>query len=86
MNSSEKDWEEDGAFDDSDDDSDEFDDDDHTAACPYCGADIADDTPRCPHCGEYISEEDAPRAPLPTLFIVGLIAAAAVVAAWAISF
>lgn len=58
-----------------DDDLDEGDDEDTTAPCPHCGADVYDDAERCPHCGVYLSAEDTPRRPKPLWVVVGALAA-----------
>ena len=74
-----------------DDDSDESDfsgfdtsdpDEDATAPCPACGAEIYDDAERCPECGHYLSREDAPRAKVPLWIIVGAILCLVIVVWW----
>ncbi len=46
-------------------DQEEWEDDDETAPCPHCGAEIYDDAERCPKGGMYLSLEDSPRAGWP---------------------
>lgn len=57
-------------------------DEDATAPCPRCGADIYDDAERCPRCGNYLSAEDAPRRPRPLWVVVGALAALAGMLWW----
>lgn len=60
-------------------------DDDFTAPCPYCGADIFEGGERCPQCGEYLSREDAPAAPQRAWIVVGIVICLAIVVLWIIA-
>jgi endogenous inhibitor of DNA gyrase (YacG/DUF329 family) len=80
-----------GWADDRDDDSHEADyagfdtsapDDDATAPCPHCGAEIYDDAERCPECGGYVSREEAPPARRPLWVIVGAVICLVIALGW----
>ncbi len=80
-------------WDDSDDELDEADyagfdtsdpDDDPTEPCPHCGTAIYDDAEQCPACGRYLSEEDAPRRPIPAWIVVGVVISLVVAISWAL--
>jgi hypothetical protein len=85
-----------------DDDADESDysgfdtsdpDDDATAPCPACGAEIYDDAERCPECGHYLTREAAPRhdsvgglrSKPPLWIIVGAILCIIIVVLWVVA-
>jgi hypothetical protein len=58
------------------------DDDAETIPCPHCGESVYEEAERCPHCEHYLSQEDAPAGRKPVWFIVGAMAALAVVYMW----
>jgi predicted nucleic acid-binding Zn ribbon protein len=77
------------AWDDLDDDDTGFDatdpDDESTAPCPACGAEIYDDAERCPECGHYQSREDQRRSATPVWIIATAVLCLVIVVLWIIS-
>jgi hypothetical protein len=59
-------------------------DDEATAPCPACGAEIYD-AERCPECGHYLTREDQPHSPVPVWIIAGAILCLLIVALWVVS-
>jgi hypothetical protein len=60
-------------------------DEDATAPCPACGAEIYDDAECCPECGHYQSREDAPRVKIPLWIFVGAILCLVIVVWWIVA-
>jgi hypothetical protein len=59
-------------------------DEDATAPCPACGAEIYDDAERCPECGHYQTREETPRSKVPLWIIVGAILCIIIVVLWVV--
>jgi hypothetical protein len=55
-----------------------------TTPCPHCRRHILEDSVYCPHCENYLSEEDAPPAPKPWWFVLGVILCLGIALLWAI--
>lgn len=56
--------------DEEEDDELEDDDDDGYIPCPYCGKPMYEEAGYCSGCERWISQEDAPRKPLPPWMVV----------------
>jgi hypothetical protein len=72
----------DDEFDDDWDANDPGDDEDATIPCPHCGQEIHEDAQRCPCCERYLSDADAPAAPVPWLIAVGVLLSLVAVYFW----